>query len=225
MAARWVEDGDLVAFEIEADAFMRNMNRILVGTMLQVAGGRRELDSFAGLVQGAHRRDAGPTAPPHGRPDRRDVRRLTRSASAGPCELRRRARRAIGPRRGGGPGRRALLDSAPMSADATSRATGEPMRCPSCGSRLVEVERSDVLIDACPTCRGVWLDRGELDKILVRERQMVAGDPDDDFLREVEGRPARPAPPREQPREPEYDRSPPKKRRRRSMLEDLFDFD
>jgi tRNA pseudouridine38-40 synthase len=66
VAARWVEDGDLLAFEIEADTFMRHMNRVLVGTMLQVAGGRRTLESFAALLDGAHRREAGPTAPPHG---------------------------------------------------------------------------------------------------------------------------------------------------------------
>ena len=52
---------------------------------------------------------------------------------------------------------------------------GEPMRCPNCGNRLVEVERSEILIDACPSCRGVWLDRGELDKILVRERELASG--------------------------------------------------
>lgn len=75
---------------------------------------------------------------------------------------------------------------------------GQPLRCPTCGTRLIEVERADVLIDACPDCRGVWLDRGELDKILVRERQLAGGDPDEDFLREVEGRrnaPAAPAAP------------------------------
>ena len=65
-AARWVEDGDELAFEIEADSFMRHMNRVLVGTMLQVAQGRRTLEDFAALLDGAHRRDAGPTAPPHG---------------------------------------------------------------------------------------------------------------------------------------------------------------
>jgi Zn-finger nucleic acid-binding protein len=111
---------------------------------------------------------------------------------------------------------------APMEAhDAISRRTGEPMRCPTCGSRLVEVERSDVLIDACPSCRGVWLDRGELDKILVRERQMSSGDPDADFLAEVEGR-RRPA-----PRENDHDREHlggVRKRKRRGMLEDLLDF-
>ena len=66
-AAHWVRvDADLLEFRIEADAFMRNMNRILVGTMLEVAAGRRTLDSFAALLRGAHRRDAGPTAAPHG---------------------------------------------------------------------------------------------------------------------------------------------------------------
>ncbi len=65
-SARWTQDGDLLAFEIEADTFMRHMNRVLVGTMLQVAGGRRPLEDFAALLQGAHRREAGPTAPPHG---------------------------------------------------------------------------------------------------------------------------------------------------------------
>jgi tRNA pseudouridine38-40 synthase len=66
LAARWVCDGDLLAFEIEADSFMRHMNRVLVGTMLQVAGGRRPIEEFAPLLAGAHRREAGPTAPPHG---------------------------------------------------------------------------------------------------------------------------------------------------------------
>lgn len=58
--------------------------------------------------------------------------------------------------------------------ESVGRGSGEPLRCPSCGARLVEVERSEVLIDACPECRGVWLDRGELDKVLVRERQLAA---------------------------------------------------
>ena len=42
------------------------------------------------------------------------------------------------------------------------------MQCPTDGSVLVMSERSGVEIDYCPTCRGVWLDRGELDKILER---------------------------------------------------------
>jgi tRNA pseudouridine38-40 synthase len=64
--AEWREDGDRLSFWIEADAFMRAMNRILVGTMLEVAQGKRTLEGFAALLEGAHRRDAGITAPPHG---------------------------------------------------------------------------------------------------------------------------------------------------------------
>jgi tRNA pseudouridine38-40 synthase len=66
LAARWEERGDVLEFWIEADTFMRHMNRALVGTMLEVAGGRRPLASFAALLDGRARADAGPTAPPHG---------------------------------------------------------------------------------------------------------------------------------------------------------------
>jgi len=95
------------------------------------------------------------------------------------------------------------------------RGRGEPMRCPACSARLIEVERSEVTIDACPECRGVWLDRGELDKILVRERQLAAADPDEDFFREAEGRGRRDSEP--------YEHSG-KRRRRRGLLEELLDF-
>jgi Zn-finger nucleic acid-binding protein len=63
------------------------------------------------------------------------------------------------------------------------------MQCPSCGGELVELDRSGVRIDACRQCRGVWLDRGELDRILERERQVVgaADEDDDNFLREITG--------------------------------------
>ncbi|KQM81391.1 zf-TFIIB domain-containing protein [Agromyces sp. Leaf222] len=46
------------------------------------------------------------------------------------------------------------------------------MQCPNDGAVLVMSERSGIEIDYCPTCRGVWLDRGELDKIIER----AAGD-------------------------------------------------
>ena len=64
--ARWVESGDVLEFWITADAFMRHMNRTLVGTMLEVAGGRRTPASFAALLEGRPRAEAGPTAPAHG---------------------------------------------------------------------------------------------------------------------------------------------------------------
>jgi tRNA pseudouridine38-40 synthase len=56
----------VLEFWIEADTFMRQMNRVLVGTMLEVARGRRPLDHFATLLDGRPRREAGPTAPAHG---------------------------------------------------------------------------------------------------------------------------------------------------------------
>ncbi len=64
LRAAWSAHEDVLTFEIEADAFMRNMNRVLVGTMLEVAQGRRE--GFARLLEGAPRSAAGGTAPPHG---------------------------------------------------------------------------------------------------------------------------------------------------------------
>ena len=42
------------------------------------------------------------------------------------------------------------------------------MQCPSCKVDLVMTERQNIEIDYCPQCRGVWLDRGELDKIIER---------------------------------------------------------
>jgi tRNA pseudouridine38-40 synthase len=58
--------GRVLEFWIEADAFMRNMVRVLVGTMLEVAGGRRSPDDFESLLQGAPRDRAGDTARAHG---------------------------------------------------------------------------------------------------------------------------------------------------------------
>lgn len=66
LAAGWEQEGDILSFRITADAFMRNMVRILVGTMLEVSSSRRTPESFTKLLAGAPRSAAGDTAPPHG---------------------------------------------------------------------------------------------------------------------------------------------------------------
>lgn len=71
------------------------------------------------------------------------------------------------------------------------------MKCPRDDSPLHLAEREGVEIDHCPTCRGVWLDRGELDKIIERSAA--------DLLRDTAPAPTRP-------------------RERRSFLDEIFDF-
>jgi tRNA pseudouridine38-40 synthase len=72
LSAEWQEnqavlgEGRVLEFWIEADAFMRNMVRVLVGTMLEVAGRRRSLQDFQNLLHGAPRDRAGDTARAHG---------------------------------------------------------------------------------------------------------------------------------------------------------------
>ncbi len=63
------------------------------------------------------------------------------------------------------------------------------MNCPHCNTSLLMTDRQGVEIDYCPTCRGVWLDRGELDKLIERsgspkpqvKRDYDDDDDDDDF--------------------------------------------
>jgi tRNA pseudouridine38-40 synthase len=66
LSAEWQRDGDVLELWITADTFMRHMNRILVGTMLDVSSGRRSLESFTVLLEGRPRSDAGHTVAPHG---------------------------------------------------------------------------------------------------------------------------------------------------------------
>lgn len=96
------------------------------------------------------------------------------------------------------------------------------MRCPACEeTRLTLAERQGVEIDYCPDCRGVWLDRGELDKIIDR----AAADGGRDRPRATE-RPERDEPYRGAGERDDDDAARPGRRgrRRESFLGDLFDF-
>jgi uncharacterized protein len=107
------------------------------------------------------------------------------------------------------------------------------MNCPIDGSELRITERQGIEIDYCPQCRGIWLDRGELDKVLERSAQAVYPD---------ERERSAPAPyrdERDRSTQPPYrderdqygdDRSSRgaeygRKSKRRSFLEDLLDFE
>ena len=65
-AAEWSRDGDLLRFEIEADAFLRGMVRAIVGTLLWVGRGKIGVEGFGRIVRSLDRAQAGPSAPPRG---------------------------------------------------------------------------------------------------------------------------------------------------------------
>lgn len=87
------------------------------------------------------------------------------------------------------------------------------MRCPIDGQELAITERQGIEIDYCPKCRGVWLDRGELDKLIERTNQML---------------PSEAPPPRryqDDKRSGEHEHgSYGHKKRKKSLLGELFDF-
>lgn len=91
------------------------------------------------------------------------------------------------------------------------------MNCPACKDvNLVMTERQGIEIDYCPQCRGVWLDRGELDRLIERASERMpreaGGKRDEGYERTCDQR--------REDHNREYGR-----KRRRSFLGDLFDFD
>ncbi|MFC2176102.1 tRNA pseudouridine(38-40) synthase TruA [Bacteroidota bacterium] len=64
--ARWVEDGDLLKFQISANRFLRNMVRAVVGTMLEIGMNRISLNELKTILISGSRSDAGPSVPAHG---------------------------------------------------------------------------------------------------------------------------------------------------------------
>lgn len=84
--------------------------------------------------------------------------------------------------------------------------TNAVMSCPTCNVALVMSERQGIEIDYCPQCRGIWLDRGELDKIIERSAAPVQGDT------------LQPSSDRAHSRDPHY-----RGKKRKSFLSELFD--
>ena len=93
-----------------------------------------------------------------------------------------------------------------------------PMSCPVDGTALVMSERSGIEIDYCPSCRGVWLDRGELDKII--ERNAASQAPQQSAPQQ---RAPQYQPPQQQQQPYGYGHQGKPYKRRKSFLEELFD--
>ena len=75
-----------------------------------------------------------------------------------------------------------------------------PFDCPRCGATLTMSERQGIEIDYCPQCRGVWLDRGELDKIIERAEAVQSSPPSRPSAAPTSGWTQPLAPPQQQPR-------------------------
>jgi Zn-finger nucleic acid-binding protein len=98
------------------------------------------------------------------------------------------------------------------------------MKCPIDGTQLVMTERSGVEIDYCPECRGVWLDRGELDKIIERGEApaRAAPEPRGGYEPRQGGYDPRQGDRHQGGHEGQHGR--PYKKKREGFLSDLFDF-
>lgn len=82
------------------------------------------------------------------------------------------------------------------------------MKCPNCNLNLVMTDRSGIEIDYCPDCRGVWLDRGELDKIIERSSQNTRNVQPDNYTEK-----------QSYPKDSDY-----RYKKKKGLLGDLFDF-
>lgn len=95
------------------------------------------------------------------------------------------------------------------------------MNCPNCENvKLTMSERQGIEIDYCPQCRGVWLDRGELDKIIDRSLGAASGEGAGREQRDYQRQPD-PGYGRHESQQGGYY----KKKEREGFLSDLFDFD
>ena len=105
------------------------------------------------------------------------------------------------------------------------------MKCPICIEvDLLITEREGVTIDYCPRCRGIWLERGELDKIIERSLDWYLEEPDE--IVDIPEKPKRGHPPPASPRHPppassrrrQRPPSKPRRKKRKSFLKELADW-
>ncbi len=94
------------------------------------------------------------------------------------------------------------------------------MKCPACDVTLVLAERQGIEIDYCPECRGVWLDRGELDKIIERSNA-ISNRKKSDYDYDEDNRDNRRT---DAPVFGQQDENYYKRHKKKSLLGDLFDF-
>ena len=95
------------------------------------------------------------------------------------------------------------------------------MQCPTDGTTLTMSERSGIEIDYCPQCRGVWLDRGELDKII--ERSMTQQAPAAAPPPQQQGGYERERDQRHDQYQQRYQQQPYRKKKKESWLSEIFD--
>jgi len=98
------------------------------------------------------------------------------------------------------------------------------MKCPVDGETLVITERGGVEIDYCPKCRGVWLDRGELDKIIERSAAPARAEPQEHRRERLDDRSDDRRDERPVRRYSDDDNDHRGGKRREHWLSDLFDF-
>ena len=93
------------------------------------------------------------------------------------------------------------------------------MKCPNCNETLLMTERNNIEIDYCPSCRGVWLDKGELDKFIEFASQNTG------FQQPQQQVYPQPQAPRYQDPKPQYPNHHQKPYKKKSIFGELFDFD
>ena len=96
------------------------------------------------------------------------------------------------------------------------------MNCPNCNVNLVMTDRSGIEIDYCPSCRGVWLDRGELDKIIERSAPTAPQNQQQQQMQQQQQQMQQ-----QQQRysdDRQYSESDYRYKKKKSILGDLFDF-